>query len=203
MAIDFHLTLIRHLPTLANVERRYIGWSDESIIQSSYDVDNQATLYPEIIYGSDLKRCHQTAALFYPKSSYQGSPDFREMSFGDWELKTYEDLKENVIYQTWLSNPDLVSPPNGEFLHQMAKRVLTGLKSIPCNQAVVVTHGGPIRSVLHKFAPNEREFWSRDVKHGDKWTLRWDSRQCFEEEKRCKSILVERITASENTSVNS
>lgn len=202
MAIDFHLTLIRHLPTLANVERRYIGWSDESINQSSY-VDNQAILSPKNIYGSDLKRCQQTAALFYPKSSYQGSLAFREMSFGDWELKTYEDLKEDFIYQKWLSNPDLVSPPNGEFLHQMATRVVTGLKSIPCNQPIVVTHGGPIRFLLSKYAPDERNFWLWNVKHGDKWTLRWDSRKCFEEEKRCKSISVERITESERMSDNS
>ncbi|HLG28050.1 MAG TPA: histidine phosphatase family protein [Paenisporosarcina sp.] len=202
MAVDFHLTLIRHLPTLANVEKRYIGWSDESIVQSSY-VEDQDTLSPNIIYGSDLKRCQQSAALYYPQAYYQGSPAFREMSFGDWELKTYEDLKEDFIYQKWLSNPDLVSPPNGEFLNQMAARVLTGLKSITCNQPIVVTHGGPIRYVLHKFAPDERNFWLWNVKHGDKWTLRWDSRQCFEEEKRCKSISVERITASERMSENS
>lgn len=202
MAVDFRLTLIRHLPTLANVERRYIGWSDESINQLSY-VDIQGILSPEIIYGSDLKRCHQTASIFYPQSSYQSSPAFREMSFGDWELKTYEDLKEDANYQKWVSNPDKMSPPNGEFLHQMATRVLIGLKSIPCNHPVVVTHGGPIRFVLHKFAPDVRDFWSRDVKHGDKWTLHWDSRQSFEEEKRCKSISVERITASERMSDNS
>jgi len=199
MASDFHLTLIRHLPTLANVERRYIGWSDESIHQT---VVKQDTASPKTIYGSDLKRCQQTAALFYPQATYQGSPTFREMSFGDWELKTYEDLKEDVIYQEWLSNPDLVSPPNGEFLHQMAARVLFGLKSIPCNQPIVVTHGGPIRYVLHKFAPDERNFWLWNVKHGDKWTLRWDSRKSFEEGKRCKSISVERITASERMSDN-
>ena len=200
MAVDFHLTLIRHLPTLANIERRYIGWSDESINQT---VVKQDTASPKIIYGSDLKRCQQTAVLFYPQATYQGSLAFREMSFGDWELKTYEDLKEDVIYQKWLGDPNKVSPPNGEFLHQMATRVLKGLKSIPSNQPIVVTHGGPIRFVLHKFAPEKRDFWSWDVKHGDKWTLRWESRKCFEEEKRCKSISVERITASEHTSDNS
>ena len=202
MAIDFHLTLIRHLPTLANIERRYIGWSDESINQLS-NVGIQETLSPEIIYGSDLKRCQQTASIFYPKSSYQSSPAFREMSFGDWELKTYEDLKEDANYQKWVSNPDEISPPNGEFLHQMATRVLTGLKSISGNHPHVVTHGGPIRLVLHKFAPDVRDFWSSDVKHGDKWTLSWDSRKSFEEEKRCKSISVERLTASERMSDNS
>ena len=200
MAIDFHLTLIRHLPTLANVERRYIGWSDESIHQT---VVKQDTASPKTIYGSDLKRCQQTAALFYPQATYQGSPTFREMSFGDWELKTYEDLKEDANYQKWVSNPDKMSPPNGEFLPQMATRVLIGLKSIPCNHPVVVTHGGPIRFMLQKFAPDVRDFWSWDVKHGDKWTLHWDSRQSFEEEKRCMSISVERITARGRMSDNS
>ncbi|MGE6487297.1 histidine phosphatase family protein [Paenisporosarcina sp. NPDC076898] len=201
MAVDFRLTLIRHLPTLANVESRYIGWSDESIYQLS-NVGIQGILSPEIIYGSDLKRCYQTAAIFYPKSSYKSSPAFREMSFGDWELKTYEDLKEDANYQKWVSNPDEISPPNGEFLHQMATRVLTGLKNISGNHPHVVTHGGPIRLVLHKFAPDVRDFWSSDVKHGDKWTFSWDSRKSFEEEKRCKSISVERIAARGSMSDN-
>jgi alpha-ribazole phosphatase len=194
---DFQLTLIRHLPTTANVERRYIGWSDESILQTSR-VYNQATLSPKIIIGSDLLRCQETAALFYPETPYLGLPDFREISFGDWELQTYEDLKDDPVYKEWVSNPVLVSPPNGEFLDEMGTRVLKGLKCLRHNCPVVVTHGGPIRYVLNKFAPDERDFWSWDVKHGDKWTLCWDSRQCFEEGNRCKSLLVEHLTESEH-----
>lgn len=197
MACDFQLTLIRHLLTLANVERRYIGWSDESILQSS-QVYTQATWCPEVINGSDLLRCQETAAHFYPKTPYQGFPAFREMSFGDWELQTYEDLKDDPGYQKWISNPDLTSPPNGEFLHQVGSRVLTGLKSIRHDHPVVVTHGGPIRYVLTKFAPEKRGFWSWDVKHGDQWTLRWSSRQCFEEGKRCESLSVERLMEREH-----
>ncbi|WP_237721500.1 histidine phosphatase family protein [Paenisporosarcina sp. TG20] len=184
------------MPTLANIERRYIGWSDESISQSS-QVYKEATWCPDIINGSDLLRCQETAALFYPKTPYQGSQAFREMSFGDWELRTYEDLKNEVNYQKWLTNPNEVAPPNGEFVDEMGSRVRAGLKSLQCYHPVVVTHGGPIRYVLTQFAPDERDFWSWDVKHGDKWTLCWDSRQCFEEEKRCKSLSVERLTESE------
>lgn len=198
MARDFHLTLIRHLPTLANIERRYIGWSDESILQSS-QVYNQATWCPDVINGSDLQRCRETAALFYPKTPYQGSSAFREMSFGDWELQTYEDLKDDPTYQKWLCNPDGTSLPNGEFLHEMASRIQAGLKSLQHDHSVVVTHGGPIRYVLTKFAPQEDDFWSWDVKHGDQWTLSWSSRQCFEEGKRCESLSVERLMESGHT----
>jgi alpha-ribazole phosphatase len=197
MARDFQLTLIRHLPTKANAEGQYIGWSDESISQSSR-VYNQDTWYPEIINGSDLLRCQETSALYYPESSYQGSPAFREMSFGDWELQTYKDLKEDSIYKKWLTNPDLTSPPNGEFLHEMGTRVMNGLKSFQCEHPFVVTHGGPIRYVLTKFAPEECGFWSWDVKHGDQWTLSWLSWQCFEEGIRCESLSVERLMENEH-----
>ena len=192
MAFDFHLTLIRHLPTLANVQRRYIGWSDESILTPT-QVFSQPNGNPEVIHGSDLRRCQETSALYYPNASYQGMLNFREMNFGDWEHKTYEDLKENALYQKWLSNPKVEAPPNGELFHEMGTRVLNGLKSIRQDHPVVVTHGGPIRYVLMRFAPEERDFWSWEVKHGDQWTLRWASRQCFEEGKRCEFLSVERL----------
>ncbi|WP_075618403.1 histidine phosphatase family protein [Paenisporosarcina indica] len=196
MACDFQLTLIRHLPTLANVERRYIGWSDESIIPPT-QVFSQPNRSPDLIYGSNLRRCQETAALFYPNTPYQGTASFREMNFGNWELKTYEDLKADPLYQNWLSNPETVSPPNGELFHEMGSRVLKGLNSLRHDDSVVVTHGGPIRYMLMRFAPEDRNFWSWDVKHGDQWTLRWASQQCFEEGKRCEFLSVERLMENE------
>lgn len=196
MAHNFHLTLIRHLPTSANLERRYIGWSNESIIQPFTDF--HATVGPDTIYGSDLIRCQETAALFYPKTAYRGSSAFREMSFGDWELCTYEDLKDNVDYQKWLINPNEIAPPNGELLSEMGLRVVEGLKTLPLTNPILVTHGGPIRYILMQFAPDGCDFWSYEVKHGDKWTLTWDHCQSFEEGNRCKSLSVERLTENEN-----
>ena len=35
MANGFVLYLIRHLPTLGNKERKYIGWTDEPILESA------------------------------------------------------------------------------------------------------------------------------------------------------------------------
>lgn len=196
MACNFHLTLIRHLPTLANVERQYIGWSDEAIIQPTQNYFT--TVGPDIIHGSDLIRCQETAALLYPKTPYSGSSAFREMSFGDWELCTYEELKDEVEYQEWLTNPNESAPPNGEFLDEMGLRVMDGLKKLPLNQSIIVTHGGPIRYMLTQYSPEERDFWSWEVKHGDKWTFSWDHFQSFKEGKRCKSLSVERLTENES-----
>jgi alpha-ribazole phosphatase len=198
MAFDFQLTLIRHLPTPANVARRYIGWSDESIVHTDW-VINPAITCTEIIYGSDLRRCHETANLFYPNVTYQGFQAFRELSFGDWELKTYEDLKDDSAYRQWLSNPLVASPPNGESFQVMGERVLAGLKGLHGSCPVVVTHGGPIRFLLTQFAPEEKDFWSWDVKHGDRWSLSWSCRELFEEGKRCESLSVERLMEKEPT----
>ena len=35
MANGFVLYLIRHLPTVGNKERKYIGWTDEPILESA------------------------------------------------------------------------------------------------------------------------------------------------------------------------
>ena len=41
---------------------------------------------------------------------------FRESHFGDWEGKTYEALKDNKTYRSWIDNPYEITPPNGENL---------------------------------------------------------------------------------------
>lgn len=88
-------------------------------------------LYPDIthckIFTSGLKRTTQSLGILYPEiispekncvpaTSSEGSsfendrfseiaiePSFREIDFGDFEMKSYEELKANPEYQKWLN----------------------------------------------------------------------------------------------------
>lgn len=196
MATPYCLTLIRHLPTKGNREKQYIGWTDELILP----VKNQKislNYQPETVYGSDLKRCRESAKQYFPTANYVEDLRFRETNFGDWEGKTYKMLKEIKTYRDWIDDPFRHHPPNGETVQQVEQRVVAALYDLPktANCQTIVTHGGPIRIVLTKYDPNDGAFWSWRIPHHSIWQLEWASRQDFEEGKRCVSISEVPITA--------
>ena len=148
------------------------------------------------VYGSDLLRSRQSAALYFPESSFEADAGWRECNFGDFEGKTYADLEKNKNYRNWIDDPYMNAPSGGESLAQVEGRVLSALRRLP-NEAVVVTHGGPIRILLTKYSPEEKGFWLWKVPHGSGYRLEWESREAFEEGKRCTSLSVVPITAKE------
>lgn len=195
MADGFVLYLIRHLPTAGNRERKYIGWTDEPIL-GLVEWNSYGCLAPaQFVYGSDLRRARQSAALYFPQASFQADASWRECNFGDFEGKTYAQLEMNSDYRKWIDNPYATVPPGGESLKDVEERVLAALKKLP-NKAVVVTHGGPIRAILTKFSPDKREFWSWDIPHGTGYCLEWESDKAFKEGKLCTSISAVPITAN-------
>lgn len=195
MASGFVLYLIRHLPTLGNKERKYIGWTDEPILESA-NCNWRLPEAPKHVYSSDLRRAKQSAARYFPQASIETAASWRECNFGEFEGKTYAELENNKDYRNWIDDPYAFAPRGGESLTDLEMRVVAAVKQLP-NQAVVVTHGGPIRAVLTKFSPEEKGFWSWDIPHGTGYRLEWESDKAFEEGKSCTSISAVPITANE------
>lgn len=195
MASGFVLYLIRHLPTLGNKERKYIGWTDEPILDSA-DWNWSLSEAPKHVYSSDLRRAKQSAARYFPQASFETNASWRECNFGEFEGKTYAELEKDMDYRKWIDDPYAFAPLNGESLKDLEMRVVEALKQLP-NKAVVVTHGGPIRVVLTKFSFVEKGFWSWDIPHGTGFRLEWESDKAFEEGESCTSISAVPITANE------
>lgn len=191
------LTLMRHLPTIGNQQRQYIGWTDESIVDIGI-VNCEMPWKPENVYGSDLRRCQESAALYFPKAVYKQDSRFRETYFGEWEGKNYALLKENQIYRSWINDPSTYAPPGGESLREVEKRVLSGLAELPEDESdyFIVTHGGPIRILLTRFSPQENDFWSWHIPHGSAWRLEWHSKEDWKEGRRCASLSAVPITGN-------
>lgn len=197
MANPFTVALVRHLPTQGNLEKKYIGWTDEPIITRMKT--KKITYENKQLVGSDLLRCKQTAAKVFSGVPYTENANFRECSFGDWEQKTYNELKEKALYRNWLDNPSQISPPNGESVEEMEGRVLQAFLEVieKVEQPVIVTHGGPIRFLLTKFASIEKSFWDWEVPHGSMFTLHWESKEAVLEGKQCTSFSVEHLMENE------
>lgn len=122
--------LVRHGLTAWNAERRYQGHSDPPLLPG--EAAGLAELGRELagvnfaaVYTSDLRRCRETLAWARPDllDGAQQDPRLREMNFGRWEGLTYEMLKEDERYRTWIDDPQSVTPPDGESWQAFKTRV--------------------------------------------------------------------------------
>lgn len=196
MADTFILTLIRHAKTQGNLEKRYVGWTDDPIIEYDLPVISHEM---KKVYGSDLVRSQQTAIQYFPQAKWQALSDFRETNFGQFEMKTYEQLKENIHYRQWIENPENHKPPEGESLAEFRGRVLAGVQLIqPSAEVYTVIHGGTMRVLLMHYSPEPSQFWDWQVKHHEKYVLSFQSFEDFKEGKRCISLSVEPIMANDS-----
>ena len=195
---SFVLYLIRHLETAANREKRYVGWTDVPVCTDAGPVGFR----PDLITGSDLIRCRQTAAHLFPGQVYRPDADFRECHFGDWEMKTYEYLKSIPAYRRWITDPAVRCPPGGERFSEIEARLDKGLVRLReragIHSAAVVSHGGPIRLMLSKLAPAETPFNDWVVPAGSLHVLRWADKTQWEAGARCTFFSAEPITENGN-----
>lgn len=181
----FTLHLIRHAPTAGNKEKRYIGWTDEPVLPFKAPGDPVV----RTVWGSDLLRCRQTAEVLFPLADYQADPNWRECHFGIWEQKTYEQLKQDLCYRSWIDDPLNCAPPEGESLLHLQLRIDRAVRSLPLGaEFTVLTHGGPIRYLAAKAKGGA--FQEQTALHGHRHSLTWQSRKAYEEGQRCISYSV-------------
>jgi alpha-ribazole phosphatase len=118
------IALFRHGLTEENKRKAYLGWNDSPLCSESQNSATTSTY--ECYFSSDLKRCIHTANLLFPKEKCILLKDLREMNFGKWQGKTFEDLKDDNLYQQWIDAPLRTCPPDGESFQQFSDRVLSG-----------------------------------------------------------------------------
>lgn len=101
------------------------------------------------VYSSPLKRCLKLAKFLCPKTVSVDSR-LKEINFGNWELKKWEEIPKDEI-EPWYEDYIHVSPPCGESFESLYERVkdfyenTLSKQSGPC---IVVAHGGPLRILV-------------------------------------------------------
>lgn len=185
---------VRHGETEMNRQKRYLGHSDVSLNERGRNEAKElasrlkcAGDNPVQLYCSDLRRCVQTAQ---PLADVWNVPlivvpALRELSFGDWELLTYEQLMERDGERAtrWYDDPFTYAPPNGESLRQLGERVdqwlhgaLAETSADESDTKVFVTHGGVIRWFQAAWLEREpSRYWQMEgSKHGEALLVEWD-----------------------------
>ena len=158
------LYLIRHGKTHCNEKKLYCGKEDVPLSENG--ILNLKELkenfyYPlsDLYFTSGAKRANETLKTIFDDVDFKHIKDFGEYNFGDFELKSYEELKENKEYIKWILDKEgTVSCPNGESRIDFNKRVrdrfikfLENLKENNAKSVCLVTHGGVIVSILSEF----------------------------------------------------
>ena len=178
------LYLIRHGKTYCNKEKLYYGKTDISLCDEGIiDLINKKknNKYPlcEKYFTSGLKRTNETFEILYPNEEYNLLPELCEYNFGEFELKSYEDLKENAKYQEWIMDEHGdVKCPNGESKREFKERILNGffklvyeLNNENIKSALAVLHGVTIGMLLEELYDNKKSFIEWQPQGGDGYRL--------------------------------
>lgn len=155
------LYLIRHGRTMANEKWLYCGSTDIPLSDNGVKrINKSVSNYPEAqdYYTSGMKRAEQTFSLLYGDIAHTTVPELSEMDFGDFEMHSYEELKNDPKYLAWITGDNFKNVcPNGESGAQMTERVLKAFRGIAekGRDAVIVTHGGVIAAIMDYLFPDE------------------------------------------------
>ena len=163
--------LIRHGKTEANEKHLYCGSTDLPLSEKGR-AELRAmhyAIHPQRFLTSGRKRTDETLQILFGDVPYAGDTRFREVDFGSFEMKSYDQLKEDPAYQAWLTGDNEANvPPGGESGIQMTRRVLEAFREIPDGTALI-THGGVIAAIMESLFPAEEKHryqWQPQNGHG-------------------------------------
>ncbi|MFJ1562916.1 histidine phosphatase family protein [Streptomyces erythrochromogenes] len=166
------IVLWRHGQTSWNLERRFQGSTDielteTGLAQARRSARLLASLKPDAIVASDLKRAAATAAEL---AAVTGLPvthteALRETYAGEWQGLTHEEIVEKYgeQYAAW-KRGEPVRRGGGELETEVADRaapvVLDHTDRLPATGTlVVVSHGGTIRTTIGRLLGLEAHSW--------------------------------------------
>ena len=98
--------MFRHFATAGNLEKRYIGTTDEPILPVS-SVSGVPEV--EIVLTSPLLRCRETAGLLYPRLDPVLIEGFRECDFGAFGSENQNLSQYGIFYRCHLSGNSGIS----------------------------------------------------------------------------------------------
>lgn len=171
---------IRHGQTAGNLEKRYIGRTDESLCHEGIS-ELAVRNYPncDAVICSPMKRCIETAKIIYPNIEPILCSSLKECDFGDFEGKNYIELSGNEHYQAWIDSGGTMQFLNGETTQNFRNRCCEGfvqsVKLVNRSEIVAyVVHGGTIMAVLDRFSAPHMDYFDWQCENGSGFICQWN-----------------------------
>jgi broad specificity phosphatase PhoE len=162
--------LVRHGQTDYNVERRLQGWRDVPLNEKGFEQANRAAeelkdLSINAVYSSPILRAMQTAKCIAEPHKLEvvtdkGLGERNEGTFTGLTMKEIEE-KHGDFWEMRKEGIDWRFP-EGESMRETIDRALAAFEKIakrhkPGERAVIVSHGAPLRGIVHLLHGGEPE----------------------------------------------
>ena len=199
-----YIHFIRHGITEGIINKWYYGSSDLPLTDEGYEALRELMaegIYPPLgdadCYTSGMLRADQTLKVIYGNVPFKTIPLLREMNFGSWECKTFNELQKEPEYEEWINNKEgsFAFPGGGDSVISFNERIQKGLKELCGYQrlkelsrrhsgkdtvSIMVCHGGTIAVAMEHWFPGEREnFWQWIPATGRGFTVEFKESEPF------------------------
>lgn len=137
-------------------------------------------IYPPagIVFTSPLTRCVKTAGILYPNCEIIKLDSLMDMNLGEFEGKSFDELRGDADFARWLENSSENIPPGGEGVVEFTRRVVEAAGDVfymmmekKISDAVVVTHGGVIMTLLAAIGVPQKPLHEWATGNGEGYTL--------------------------------
>ncbi|MEI0700706.1 histidine phosphatase family protein [Brachyspira intermedia] len=173
------ILFIRHGQTQLNAEGRWLGSTDAPLSESGKEVlinkKNIVEKYKPVqkLYCSPMKRCLETADIYFNDMNKEVIDNLKERCFGDFEGKNHDELKNNPYYKEFFRTNWKSNVPNGETSEHFFGRtenaysyIIEDMKKNNLDYTAVVTHGGVIMSIFSRYDNQKLNFYDYLLQNG-------------------------------------
>ena len=182
MGENTEIIFIRHGETDFNRARLYFGHLDPDLNETGIEQLRKAKILfekrekmPDVVFSSDLKRCSQSMEILQIDEETEKilTKDLREINFGIFEGKTYEEIKNKYPEKVEKMKNDWrnFKADKGESINEMMLRVAEKMNEI-INQyrnkkILVVAHAGVIQALISYYLfGNLDGYWKFKINNG-------------------------------------
>jgi len=171
------ISLIRHGKTEANEKRLYCGHTDLELSPSGITELRElrkTVRYPagDNYVTTGFKRTVSTLYILYGEVDSNTVPELAEYDFGDFEMKSHEELQYLQSYLDWIED-EHASCPNGESRTAFNARIIDGLEKLKTisGKVVCICHGGVAASLMEAIFPGKKGFYDWQPGFGRGYTV--------------------------------
>ncbi|MDE5864061.1 MAG: phosphoglycerate mutase family protein [Lachnospiraceae bacterium] len=179
------LYLIRHGATKGNIEKRYVGSTDETLTREAVErlVEwrhrySEQLSQVQMVVVSPMKRCRQTADILFPGMRQYVVQDFQECDFGAFEYRNFRELDGNAAYQRFIDSCGECGFPGGENREVFQSRCVDGFEKLLSGHReahiALVVHGGTIMALLDRYSFPHRDYYDWQTDNGTGFIIEAD-----------------------------